>query len=297
MQLDRSLLFVPANRERMLARAGTSGAGAIILDLEDSVPPAEKKAARRLARVALQQLARDGCTVLVRVNAAASGLARDDLMAVVRKGLAGIVVPKAEHPQDLRDIDVLLREAEMANKVRPGDVAMIPIIESPLALLRCEAIALASDRVTALAIGGEDFSAAMGITREADGAGIAHLRHVVATVAAAYGMTAIDAPYTDIGDAKGLAADTAAAKAIGMKAKFAIHPGQVAAINRAFAPTRAELAAARRVIVAAERAAAAGEGSVSVDGRMVDAPVVARARDVLARGERAASTARARKNA
>jgi citrate lyase subunit beta/citryl-CoA lyase len=282
VELLRSLLFVPGHRERMLARAATAGADAIVIDLEDAVPPAEKKAARRQARTALKTLADAGQTVFVRVNSIDSGLTRDDLMAIVRKGLAGVVLPKAGHPQDLRDLDVLLREAEMANKVRPGDIRTVPLIESPRALLRCEEIARASDRVVALSVGGEDYSAAMGIARDAGGAGLAHLRYVVATVAAAYGLIAIDTPYADIRDAKGLAAETRLVKAIGFKGKYVLHPDQVAAVNRAFTPSREEIAAARRTVAAAREGLTHGAGAISLGGRMVDAPVVDRANRLLA---------------
>jgi citrate lyase subunit beta/citryl-CoA lyase len=285
MPLRRTLLFVPANRERMLQRAPTAGADAVVIDLEDAVPAGEKKTARRAARASLKTFDGIGVEVFVRVNGIASGATRDDLLAVVRKGLAGVVLPKAEHPQDVRDLDVLLREAEMANKVRPGDIAVIPLIESPRALLRCELIAQASDRIIALSLGGEDYSAAMGIARDAAGVGLAHARYVLATIASAYGMAAVDTPYTGITDAKGLETETKLAKAIGFSGKYLIHPGHVAAVNRIFAPSRPEIADARRIIAAAGEAAASGAGSASVNGRMVDAPIVQRARDLLARAD------------
>ncbi len=276
----RTLLFVPGNRERMFERARDAGADALIFDLEDAVPAAEKRAARKLVRGAIPALAKAGQMVFVRVNAIDSGQTRDDVMAVVRKGLAGVVLPKVEQPQDLRDLDVLLREAEMAAKVRPGDVRTIAIIETPRGLLRCEEVARASDRVDALAAGGEDYSAALGVPRSAEA--LAQLRSTVVLVAAAYRKQAIDTPYIDVKDTKGLAAETAHAKAIGFKGKLVIHPGQVAAVNRIFSPSREEIAEARRVVAAAEAGEAAGRGAVSVDGRMVDAPIVERARGVLA---------------
>lgn len=277
MPLWRSMLFVPAHNERMLSRATASAADAIVLDLEDAVPPGEKKSARRLARTAVTRVAREGRSVSVRINAAATGLARDDLMAVVRKGLAGIVVPKVEHPQHLRDVDVLLREAEVANKVRPGDTAMIPLIESPLAVLRCEDIARSVDRIVALSAGGEDYSAALGVPRSA--AALAHMRGVIVTVAAALGIAAIDTPFPDYEDAKELAAEAALVRSMGFTGKYAIHPGQLAAINRAFTPTREQVATARAVIAAAD--AAGNNGAIGVAGAMVDAPVIAQARRVV----------------
>jgi citrate lyase subunit beta/citryl-CoA lyase len=275
----RTLLFVPGNRERMFERARDAGADALIFDLEDAVPAAEKRAARRLVRGAIPSLAKTGQTVFVRVNAIDSGQTRDDVMAVVRKGLTGVVLPKVEQPQDLRDLDVLLREAEMAHRVRPGDVRTIAIIETPRGLLRCEEIARASDRVDALAAGGEDYSTALGVPRSTEA--LAHLRSTIVLVAAAYRKQAIDTPYVDVKDAKGLAAEAAHAKAIGFKGKLVIHPGQVSAVNRIFSPTREEVAEARRIVAAAEAGEAAGRGAVAVDGRMVDAPIVERARGVL----------------
>jgi citrate lyase subunit beta / citryl-CoA lyase len=279
MDQVRTLLFVPGNRERMFERASDAGADALILDLEDAVPAGEKRAARKLVRAAVPELAKTGQQVFVRLNGIDSGQTRDDVMAVVRKGLAGVVLPKAERPQDLRDLDVLLREAEIAHRVRPGDIRTIAIIETPRGLLRCEEIARASDRIDALAAGGEDYSAALGIPCSTEA--LAQLRYTIVLVAAAYGKQAIDTPYTDVKDAKGLAAETAFVKSIGFKGKFVIHPGQVAAVNRAFSPSREEVAEARRIVAAAQAGEAAGRGAVSVDGRMVDAPIVERARGVI----------------
>ena len=122
MDILRTLLFVPGNRQRMLERAPRAGADAIVVDLEDAVPKAEKRTARALVRALLPKLAAHGHPVFVRVNNVHSGLARDDVMAVVRPGLSGVVHPKTDAPQDLRDLDVLLREAEIKYKIRPGDI-------------------------------------------------------------------------------------------------------------------------------------------------------------------------------
>ncbi len=282
MDIARSLLFVPGHRERMLERAASASADVVVIDLEDAVPVSEKKVARAAARAAISGSALSGNTVFVRVNPVASGVTRADVMAVVRKGLAGVVLPKVQHPQDVRDLDVLLREAETANKLRPGDIQTIVLIESPRALLRCEEIARASDRIIALSLGGEDYSAAMGVARDAGGIGLAHARYIVATVASAYGMLSIDTPYAAFRDAAGLKAETQLVKAMGLRGKYVVHPGQVAAVNRIFSPTPAEAAEARKVIAAAADGAITGAGAVSVGGAMVDAPVVDRARQVVA---------------
>jgi citrate lyase subunit beta / citryl-CoA lyase len=281
----RTLLFVPGNRARMLERAASADADAIVIDLEDAVPAAEKRAARALVRAWVPRLAEAGQTIFVRVNAVRTGLARQDVTAAVRLGLAGVVLPKVEAAQDLRDLDVLLREAELARGIRPGDVRTIALIESAMGLLRCQEIAQASDRLLALSVGGEDYAAELGVPREARTAALAHLRYTIVEVATAYELLPIDTPFTDTRDAEGLVAEARLAHSVGFKGKYVIHPGQVAAVNDAFAPSREEVAEARRIVAAAKRGSARGRGSVSVDGRMVDVPVVERARRVLAAAE------------
>ena len=282
MDILRTLLFVPGSQQRMLDRAPRSGADAIVIDLEDAVPQSEKRAARAVVRAAFPKLAASSSPIFVRVNNIHSGLTRDDVMAVVRPGLAGIVHPKTDAPQDLRNLDVLIREAELKHKVRPGDIQTIALIETPLAVLRCEAIAVASDRVMALSLGGEDYTAALGVKRDAGGAALAHARGVIATVASAYGMLAIDTPYTGIKDERGLIAESRLAQAIGFKGKYIIHPDQAAPVNNIFSPSPEEVAYAQRVIAAAALARRQRRGAVALDGAMIDAPIVARAEQVVA---------------
>lgn len=284
MDICRTLLFVPGNRERMIAKAGASSADTIVIDLEDAVPTADKRAARKVARAGVESLVAAGHRVFVRVNNVHTKLTRGDLMDIVRPGLAGVVHPKTDKPQDLRDLDVLLREAELRNKVRPGDVAVLPLIESPAAILDLQRIAVAIDRVVGLSLGGEDYATAMGVPRSAEA--LAHARGVIATVAAANGVAAIDTPYPSLDDAKGLLAEAKNAAAIGFRGKYVIHPDQVPPVNTAFSPTAQEIAEARRIIAAAARATKQRSGAVAVDGKMVDAPIVERARRVLAVAER-----------
>ncbi len=281
MGIFRSLLFVPAHVESMVAKAHTYGADVIALDLEESVPKQEKGNARTTAARHIGELSAAGAQVYVRINDVESGEMRDDLMAVVSKGLSGVILPLADHPQNVRDMDVLLREAEMANGVRPGDTAVITMIESPRGLLRCEEIVEATDRIVGLALGAYDYTSALGVPRDREGRSIEHARYVIATMAAAYGVIAIDTPYADMEDDEALAEETEFVKAIGFKAKFAVHPRQVASINRIFAPTEAEVADARLVIEEFEVAVAAGRGAVAVAGRMVDGPVAERARRLV----------------
>lgn len=286
MDTLRSLLFVPAGRERMLESAQSARADALVLDLEDAVPLRQKATARTLARRWIPRLASARRRVFVRVNSIASGMTRDDLMAVAGKGLAGVVLPKTESPQDLRDLDVLLREAEMEHGVRPGDVRTVPLIESARGVLRCEEIARASDRLCGLSVGAEDYTHDIGVERDASGIALQHIRAVVVQVAVAYGLTPIDTPYADYKDEAGLIAETRLAKAVGLKGKYAIHPAQVEAINRIFTPSKDEVERARRIVEAYEDALSQGLGAVSVGGRMVDAPIAERARAIIAAAKR-----------
>jgi citrate lyase subunit beta/citryl-CoA lyase len=283
------LLFVPAIRERMLSGAAKSGADAIVIDLEDAVPEGEKVSGREIARRHTATLAGAGYAVFVRINGIHTGMARDDVMAVVGPALTGVVLAKTESPQDLRDLDVLLREAEMASGVRPGDIATIPLIESAAAVLRCEQIAAASDRVAAISFGAEDYTFDMGIRRIGNAAGLQHARSTLAHVATALRIPAIDAPYADYKDIAGLAAEAAVARDLGMKGKYVIHPEQIATVNAAFTPLKQEVTYARLVIEAYERGLGDGLGAVNLDGRMVDAPIADRARAVLALAEAIAS--------
>ena len=282
LDLCRSLLFVPGNRARMLDRAATSGADVIVVDLEDAVPATEKAEARRLTRAALPKLT--SAPVFVRVNSVRSGFCRADLMAVVRPGVAGVVLPKTEREQDLRDLDVLLREAELRNKVRPGDTAVVPLIESPRAILDIQRIATAIDRVAGLALGGEDYTAALGVARSDEA--LAFARGMLVTAASSHGIAAIDTPYPAIDDESGLAGEARRAAALGFRGKFVIHPAQVAPVNAAFSPTAEDVARARKIVLAAAKARRAGKGSVALAGQMVDAPIVSRAERVLAAAQR-----------
>ena len=264
----------------MLTGAPRAGADAIVIDLEDAVPDGAKDDARALAGTHIARLA-GNTAVFARVNAIHTGLTRDDVLAIVRPGLSGVVLAKTESPQDLRDLDVLLREAEMANGVRPGDIAVVPLIESAPAVVACAQIARATDRVAALSFGAEDYTYSLGIPRANNAAGLQYARATIVHAAAALGLPAIDAPYADYGDAKGLLTETKHARDLGMKGKYAIHPDQVDAINKAFTPTKEEVAYAKRVVEAYERGLADGLGAVNLDGRMVDAPIAERARAVI----------------
>jgi citrate lyase subunit beta/citryl-CoA lyase len=285
MLLMRTLLFVPANRENMVERAHGAAADVIVLDLEDSVPPAEKENAREIARKAIPTLKAAGKTVHVRVNHLETGLTRDDILATLGPDLAGIAFPKAEGAQHIRDLDVIMREAETKSGVRAGTVVLIPSIESARGVLRCEEIALGSTRLAAISLGAYDYTADLGVARRPDGRELEHARRVIVHCCAAYGLQALDTPYGDFRDEPGLIEETEYVKSIGFKGKYLIHPAQIEPVNRIFRPDDDEVTNARKVVEAFDDAVARGHASVQVDGRMVDTPVAKRAKDLLAYAE------------
>lgn len=281
MHLYRSLVFVPGVRENMIEKARAFEADVIVLDLEDSVPPAEKERARQTVRRAIPTLAALGHTVHVRVNAVGSGLARDDLAAVVCPELSGVTLPKAESAQDIRDIDVLIREQELEHDVKPGTLALIPTIESARGVLRCEEICRASTRLAAITLGADDYTADLGVHRTREGRELDYARQVMAVCARAADILALDTPFADFRDEEGLIREAEWVRSLGFKGKYLIHPGQIGPVNRVFHPTEEEVAYARRVVEAFEEALARGEGAVQVDGRMVDPPVAKRAQALI----------------
>jgi len=294
LHLYRSLIFVPGIRENMIEKARSFDADVIVLDLEDSVPPAEKEQARQIVRRAIPTLAALGHAVHVRVNPVESGLARDDLAAVVCPELSGLGLPKVESAQDIRDIDVLIREQELEQGVRPGTLALIPAIESAQGVLRCEEICRASTRLTAVTLGADDYTADLGMHRTREGRELDYARQVMAVCARAADILALDTPFADFRDEDGLVRESEWVRSLGFKGKYLIHPSQIEPANRVFRPSEEEVAYARRVVAAFEEEVARGHAAVQVDGRMVDTPVAKRARALIELAEAVEARERSR---
>jgi citrate lyase subunit beta/citryl-CoA lyase len=281
LHLYRSLVFVPGIRENMIEKARGFDADVIVLDLEDSVPPAEKEQARPIVRRAIPALVALGHTVHVRVSPVGSGLTRDDLAAVVCPELSGVCLPKVDSAQDIRDVDVLIREQELERGVKPGSLALIPTIESARGVLRCEEICRASTRLTAITLGADDYTADLGVHRTREGRELDYARQVMAVCARAADILALDTPFADFRDEEGLVRESEWVRSLGFRGKYLIHPGQIGPVNRVFRPSEEEVAYARRVVEAFEEAVARGHAAVQVDGRMVDTPVAKRARALI----------------
>lgn len=283
----RSLLFVPGNRADMLAKATRYPAHAFIPDLEDSVPEAEKDRALDEVVRALPALASTGRLVIPRLNSLGTGRFDAELEALAGPHTAAISVGKIRSAQEIRRVDLLLARLEAGQKLK-FRIGIVAWIETAAALASVTEICRASDRIRWVAFGAEDLTADMGVPRDAGGLELPLLQHARATVAIAaraIGAIAADTPFVRFKDSDGLIEECRRSRHLGFKAKFAIHPSQVEAINRVFGPTDAELAHARRVIAAWESAASEGRGAISLDGEMVDVPVVSRARAILAEAD------------
>src|SRR5271165_1710088 len=282
----RSLLFVPGDSERKLSRAPQSGADALILDLEDSVVPANRPLARRQARDFLASSVSADFRRYVRINPLSSGAALDDLAAVVEGKPDGILLPKCE-PQDLQTLDHYLSALETVSDLVPGTIRIVAIAtETPTAMFALGGYRGLSPRLEAITWGAEDLAACLGgNNRRADGVydDVYRLaRSLCLLGAAAAGVIPIDTIYTDFKDETGLAAECAAARRSGFAAKMAIHPAQVPVINQAFAISQEELAWARQVVQAF--AANPDAGTIALDGKMVDKPHLTLARRLLGHG-------------
>jgi len=282
----RSLLFVPGDSEKKLAKAQASGADVLIADLEDSVAAERKPAAREITRAFLAASA-GAVRRFVRVNPLGSGLILADLAAVVGARPDGIVLPKAEGGEDIARLGHYLAALEAREGLPEGAIAILPIAtETAGAIFALASYAGSSPRLCGVTWGCEDLAAAVGAAdnRGADGAYLPPFelaRSLCLFAAAAAGVAAVDTVFTDFRDEAGLEREARAAERCGFTAKMAIHPAQVGAINRAFTPDAAAVAWARKVVAAF--AANPTAGVIGLDGKMLDRPHLRAAERVLAR--------------
>lgn len=293
MTMLRSMLFIPADSEKKLGKVDACGADAVILDLEDSVAPENKAAARLLVAAFLAARPKAGRTVelWVRINPLDSGLALTDLVAVAGGAPCGIMQPKINTPDDVRVLSHYLDALEAQHGITPGSIKIMPIVtETAIAPFHLGGLATAGlDRMAGITWGAEDLSAALGASTNRDATGELAFTYKMArslTLLAAHasGVQAIDALHADFRDEEGLRATTRAACAEGFTGRLAIHPAQVAAINEGFMPSDAEVAHANRVLAAF--AANPGAGTVGLDGKMIDIPHKKAAEKVLAMAEK-----------
>jgi len=287
--MNRSYLFVPADSERKMKRAAQAGADALILDLEDSVAPDARPAARELVRAYLD--GRDN--VWVRINALDTEDADADLEAIMAGAPAGIMLPKARSATDANALAERLARLEQAHELEPGSTQILVLCtERPEALFTLGTYGNSTPRLTGLSWGAEDLGAAIGTAARRDGDGnwlppFELARSLCLFAAAAAQVAAIDTVYTDFADQEGLEKFAANGRRDGFAGMLAIHPNQVDVINRTFVPTAAELERAERIVALFE--ANPGAGALGMDGKMIDRPHLVQAQRILQLARRLAA--------
>jgi citrate lyase subunit beta/citryl-CoA lyase len=284
MELKRSWMFVPGHRQKMIDKALTLSADAIMLDIEDGVAPSEKDTARKLIGEALgRERAPKAPARFVRVNAIGHERMDADLEAVVRPGLDGLVLPKVETAEEVLKVESILKTREPERKIARGSVKLLVAIESPRGLLNAPAIAASSPRIVGLMFGAEDYGREMGLPtkREEEAQDMIYARSAMAIAAASAHVQAIDGVWVDLKDMDGLNGFARQSRRLGFSGMSLIHPSQIDPINVVFSPTPEEIEYAKQVVQAFEEANARGDGSVAFGGQLIDRPIVERARRAL----------------
>ena len=273
-RLRRSRLYVPGSEPKYFINAGLHGPDGVILDLEDSVHPAEKDSARLLVRNALRAVSFGTCERMVRINQLPLGL--EDLSEIVPEQPDLILIPKVEHAAQVIEIDRMIGEFKArANVTR--SIWLMPILESAVGIENAFAIATASPNIAALTIGLEDFTADLGVVKTREGGESLYARTRLVVAARAAQIQAIDSVFGDVGDMEGLKHWGEASRALGFEGMGCIHPAQIPVIHEAFAPSKSEIEKAQKIVAAYEEAQQKGLGVVSLGSKMIDPPVVNRA--------------------
>jgi citrate lyase subunit beta/citryl-CoA lyase len=288
MSLLRSLLFVPANHPRRVEKALTLDADAVILDLEDACPLAEKVATRPIVVEALRRPRRS--IGYVRINALATELGYGDLCAVVQRGVDGVMLTKVDGPDAIKIADWLMTQLERERGLPPRSVDLLPLIETGAGLANAEAIARASPRVKRMAFGAGDFTLDMGIRWSRDETELLAFRSALLLASRAAGIEApIDLAWINTKDAEGFASSLRWGSTLGFQGKLCIHPDHVEPINQAFSPSVDDVAKAQRIVAAFRDAEAGGSAAFAIDGALVDYAIVYQAQRVLERAARVAA--------
>jgi citrate lyase subunit beta/citryl-CoA lyase len=281
-RMRRSRLYVPGSEPKYFVNAALHGSDAVILDLEDSVHPSEKDAARLLVRNALRAIDFIGCERMVRINQIPLGL--EDLDEVVPESPDVILIPKVEAPEQVVQVEHRISDIK-ANYGITRPIWLMPILESALGIENAFAIAKASSDIVALTIGLEDYTADLAVVKTSAGSESLYARQRVVNAARAAGLQAIDSVFGDLGDLEGLRVWGLSSRAMGFEGMGCVHPMQIAVIHEAFAPRAPEIEKARGIVAAYDEAQANGAGVVSLGSKMIDPPVVQRALKLMARAK------------
>ena len=279
-RLRRTRLYLPGNNPDLMLNAGLFGADCVILDLEDSVAPAEKDAARALVRNSLLSVGFGTTERIVRINPLSTKYGAADISMVVPAGPDTILIPKCDTADDVKAVEKLVAEAEKKAGIKHKTLLM-PLIETAKGSFHAHEIGTASDRVVAICFGAEDFTADIGVERTRDGQESFVARSLIILGAKAAGVQAIDTVFSDVSDEEGLVANTREAMAMGFEGKGVIHPRQIGPIHKVFAPTPERIEYALKVVAAIEEAREKGSGVATIRSKMIDAPIEKRARKIL----------------
>lgn len=280
-RLRRTMLFCPANEPKIYINASVYNPDCIIFDLEDSIAYAEKDSARDLLYEALKSLDFGDIEIYVRINQLSTEFGEHDIRATVEAGIKNIRIPMCEDKSDIEKIDVLLSKVENEIGIEDGEVKIQCAIETPKGVLNAFEIAGASKRVTSISFGAEDYTNSLKTERVKGGSALTYARSYIPLVASALGIDSIDTVWADVDDMKGFIEETNQAKSLGFTGKSCIHPLQLREVRKIYTPSDKDVEKAQRVIKAAEEAEQNCKGVVLLDGKMIDAPVVNKARRVL----------------
>lgn len=283
--MRRSMLFLPGNNPNLLINGNCLGADAVIFDLEDAVAPAEKDAARILVRNTMRYMDFGTCEMIVRINSIDTPYWRKDIDAILPYKPSLILLPKTGTAQDALAADEYMTEVEQKLGMEPNTVGLMPLIETAMGVENSFAIASSTKRIKALFLGAEDLTADLQCKRTKEGREIEYARTRLVVAARAAGVDVYDTPFTDVNDDEGIVKDAEYAKALGFTGKSSISPRHVEVINRVFSPTMREIEYAYEVLEAIEEAKAQGKGAIALYGKMIDAPIVARAERTIAAAE------------
>lgn len=280
--MRRSMLFLPGNNPNLLINGNCLGADAVIFDLEDAVSPAEKDAARILVRNTMRYMDFGGCEKIVRINSIDTPFWKADLDAVLPQKPDLILLPKTGSAADILAADAYMTETEQRLGFEKNTVGLMALIETAMGVENAYPIAAACKRVQALFLGAEDLTADLQCKRTKEGREIEYARTRLVVAARAAGVDVYDTPFTDVNDDEGIVTDAQLAKSFGFTGKASISPRHVEVINHVFSPTLKEIEYAYEVMDAIALAKQQGKGAIALHGKMVDAPIVARAERTIA---------------
>lgn len=279
----RSMLFCPASEPKLYVNAPIYQPDCLIFDLEDSISAEEKDTARDLLCEAVRTLNFKGIEIFVRINSLDSAYGKDDVLEILKAGVSRIRLPMCESRESVLELDDLLTEVERKNRIQVGSTKIQCAIETPKGVLNAYEIVSSSKRIVAVSFGAEDYTHRMGTFRTAGAKELTYARQVIPIVAAAAGIDSIDTVWSNISDTEGFLREVRDAKELGFTGKSCVHPSQVRTVHQVFSPSEREIQEAMMILQAMEDAPETGVGVLLVDGKMVDAPIISKAKKTIQR--------------